>query len=189
MSELEFAIELIGENERLIQREIVKLIENPITEIRVKDAIPFSFSFTQEKSNPSIQEVQIAIYAIENTEVSETYPPSMLLANYIDTENNPNKSLEIRERSQTILPNANSFSHAIVFEYQNTNTPPIQSLEIEIQWFNKARDIIYNETIPLIEAQDPMLRAGQQRIYAKDFQIPLKKSNYKEYKLTILKVK
>lgn len=189
LSELTFSMLLLDTKNRVIHEENLQVLENKDTELQPKDVLPFSFSLHQKFDTQKIKEIKLEIYAIEKEELEEPYLAKDTLLTYYKPELNPDLMLEVRERSQTLIPDASSFEHEIVLEYQNQGKAPIKELEIEIEWYNKQFNLIYNSIASLVKSEEPVLKPSQRRRFAKNFVINVNGSEYRYYKVKVLKIK
>lgn len=189
LSELVFTVVVLNDKNEAIHEENLNILDTKNAELKPDDVLPFSFSLHQEFGTKKIKGIRLDIYNIENVELEEPYLAKDTLLTYFKPSQNPDLMLEVRERSQTIIPNTESFDHEIILEYQNVGKAPIKQLELEIEWYNKSFNLIYNSVVDLVKSDEPILKPSQRRRWKKEFVINLKNSQYRYYKVKVLRIK
>lgn len=185
---LQIKLELINQKNEIIYTTTVDILEDLDYEARQGDAIPITLLIQEKKLNENIKRATLEVIEIQKTIAPDTYEDSPILNPTWEIPQTENMDFILRQRYQTIKPEADIFSHEIVFEIKNTGKSAIKTLQIQIEWYDLNEELIHTETLELINLTQTILKPKQKRIKAGSYLIDLKLGDFKEYKVKILQI-
>lgn len=190
VSQLTLRLKLVDRNGEIkFEKDFEVLDAEKDIPIRPGDYIPFAKIFRQQTFPPHFKDALLSVVKISKTSPEGKYEPARLVP--LQWEQSPpvGINVEVRLREETMIPNSDKFSHDFVLEVKNTGTLTIKSLKVDMRWFNEKDKLAYNEEMTLVASSNAMLKPQQTRLKKGGFMVGLKKSNYKDFDLTILEIK
>jgi hypothetical protein len=183
INEINAKIRLLDKEDKIVYEEKWEILSQDNPEFRPKDALPLSKIIQSAGLNSSVQKAQLVIEKLRSGALNPPYEDSNKLTINWDSKRPSNINLDLRERSQTIKPEVESFSHTLVFEYKNLGKNPLKNFKILIQWFDVDNRLVHEESADLLNPTEPILKSGQVRRKGFIYTIDLKRADYQQYKV------
>ncbi|MCU0447562.1 MAG: hypothetical protein MUE85_21905 [Microscillaceae bacterium] len=182
---LEAQLELLDAQDQVVLTEKLDLLDEYAFELRPQDALPISKIIQENTISEQIKKARLLIKKVIQTAVTEPYEPSQTPDITWEVKKPAAVSLSLKERYQTIKPEADAFTHTLVLELKNTGKTPLRTLQISIQWFDTNQHLVHEETAELLNRMQPTFKVGQTRTATLSYLIDLKRTDYQGYKILI----
>ncbi|NJO03091.1 MAG: hypothetical protein HC880_16695, partial [Bacteroidia bacterium] len=186
ISQLSLSVKLLDNQDISQYQQTLTLLDEDQATLYPGDALPISIIFRSEQINASIRQVVITVEEINRVLPEEADDQPLPTAWETDTP--PGVAVELSERSQFIEAGPDVFSHQLVLTFSNRGAQPIHRLRAEIQWFDRSDQLIHNEEIDLVSANEPPLKPGLRRTFLARFLINHRLEDYAAYRVVLTQV-
>jgi hypothetical protein len=183
LNRLKMRLELLDQAGKIRYSEQLDLLDDNAFEVRKGDAIPVARLIQDKNVTDAVFKARLVIEDIDKANPPPAYDDVLLLPVSWQTPKSADLQIAIRQRSQTIHPEPELFSHEIILEFENKGKKSVKKLQTELQWLDSKGRLVYNAVVELVNPTEPVLTAKQRRSKTYRFTIPIKQADYREYTL------
>jgi len=181
----EARLELVDTQNKVLQSQAITLLDAEDFELRPTDNLPLHAVLQVHNLTANIAFARLRVVKLEEALPALPYEKEKVLA--LKNESyTANLGLYITERYQTVKPTADMFTHTLCLAYQHKHTHPLRVWRIEIQWIDKQDRLIHAETVSLLNADEPLLKANKCRNKTFHFKIPLQQKDFSRFQILVL---
>jgi tetratricopeptide (TPR) repeat protein len=178
-------LSLLDEGGKSMFETELDLVNDETAEMYQGDFLPVIQIIKMPQINQSLQKARLTVVSIER------FPPDLdadLKLIDVKWEETAKKTdLKVHERYQVIEPEPDNFEHTLTWEFINQSKQDIQSLEVQVDWFDKENRLMHSEHLVWVENLSPIFKPQQKRAFKGTFLIPLKRSDYDRYEVSVVK--
>ncbi len=182
LTQIKAEISLFDDENKLLKQENWQVLNDSLSEMWKNDALCITHTWKNLKKAVKKVKIQLLEWEYEPENTQNTTQNIEIANTFIEF------ILECKERHQLIRPNAESFSHEIVFSIKNNSKIPMQSLKLKIQWLYKNNSLAHEQTFVAQNPYFPTWQVNEIRSYKQHFVVPIHLSDYKGYKIEVEEV-
>ncbi len=192
VDELKMKVQVIGKQGKVLISDFIEPAQSYWPPYRSGDLIAVDYlEYVKDQKAPTIEKVKLSVQTIVKAEAPANYEPSPKANYQWGYDRPPNYNVEIRERLKTISGSFNNdrMNFQLVLEAENTGNTSINTLQIEIEWYDKHNELVLSKTAYFCTSSKPAIKRGQTRIYSGTWAVPISKNQFKNYKIVISNIK
>lgn len=191
ISSLKLRIDGIDSRNQIIFSDLIEPVRDDQATYRPGDLIPVYFlEYAEGQTRPDLQKINVSVVKAQSDPATESYEPSPEIPLEWAYNRPPNINFRFRERHRSINDSfKESCYYRLSLEAENIGNTAVETLKIEIQWFDFSDNLIESKTAYISSGSAPKIKRGQTRIYTGTWAVPAKADQVKEYRIKIVDAK